>query len=449
MKCLPRRTLHRQAATVIAASLSTVLGSAPALAQVSTTIVPGATNTTVTETVPGQYDIQGGALSDGAAPNLFHHFLHFDLVAGDQAIFRVSDTAIENVIGLIEPSRLGEFDPARINGMLGLTGAEANLYLVSPGGIIMGAQAQLALPADFTATTADGLFFDDAELSVFQSGEAFDASTLTGTPTAYDFTALDPEGIENRGDLAVNQDQSITLLAGNIQNTGTLTAPSGNVNLLATPGGYTVRLSRPGTLLSLELTPNQANLPEFIPTPIDPSTWTTSALPEMLTGGSATQVGRIIQNPDGSFSLVGTAPPVTIDGPYFEEVGTVVLQGDVDVSDRIGGNISVIAPRIALIGADLNADGTATAGQIQIGSLPVDVRAGAPLNLDTVYMYGDRRAQLSASGLRPDSSAGLVYIWADDTVQYYGGATVAGEDGTLFIDAGLDLQRIVPRPRSR
>ncbi|MEO1590007.1 MAG: filamentous hemagglutinin N-terminal domain-containing protein [Cyanobacteria bacterium J06632_22] len=442
MNCLIRRALGIQAATALAASLGVALWTAPTLAD--TTLTPGATNTEITPIGETRYEISGGERSAGPAPNVFHHFTQFDVGQGHEAIF-VVPASIENVIGLIESA-----DPARINGLLGLTGASSNLYLVSPGGVLFGPEAQLSLPADLMVTTADGLIFNETELVAVQSEGSFDATTLTGTPSAYVFTLLEPTAaIENQGTLEVGDNRSITFLAGNVQTSGSLIAPGGTINLAAVPGGYTVRLSRPGALLSLELTPNQADLPEFTPTPIGPETFGSATLPALLTGGSATSVGEIIENPDGSFSLVGTVTPETTTGPNLDEVGTVVVQGRIDVSDTIGGGVSVVAPRVALIGADITADGSSVAGSIQIGSLPVTFQADAPQNLDTVYIYGDRNTRLSASGLEPDSSGGLIYMWADNTVQYYGGAEVAGESSTLFIDAGVQLQRIVPRTSTR
>ena len=446
MNCLPRRALVLQAATATAASVGAVLCNLTAHAQVNTTLVPGVTETDVVQIDSNRYDINGGALSEGTAPNLFHHFLQFDLGATDQVNFNVP-TSVDNVIGLIEA-----LTPAQINGLLSLTGAEANLYLVSPSGIVFGPQAQLALPANLMVTTADALLFDEAELAVVQSGEALDPTGLVGAPSAYVFTMLEPAGIENSGSLAVGAGQSLTLLAGNIQNTGTLTAPGGTVNLAAVPGGYTVRLSRPGSLLSLELTPNQPDIEPFSPTPIGTETFSQQSLPVLLTGGSADEVGQIVQNPDGSFSLVGSVTPdsvVSDDGPNFDEIGTVVVQGEINVSSDIGGDISVVAPRVALIGATLTADGTSAGGTIQVGSLPVDIQPEAPQNLDTAYVYVDRATRLSASGLMPESSAGFIYVWADDTTQYYGSAETAGEDGTLFIDAGVTLQRISPPARGQ
>jgi len=447
MNCLPRRAAFcAKAATTVAASLGAALWTFYPPAQADTSLTPGATDTNVTTPSAGQYEIRGGELSGGATPNLFHHFVQFDIGAGDQVVF-VAPSAIENVIGLIDSS-----NPARINGTLGLTGSGTNLYLVSPNGVVFGPRARLALPANLWVTTADSLLFGEDELLVEQSGP-LDVAGLSGAPTAYVFDILGPSevaaSIDNQGSLAVKPNQSITFLAGSIQTSGSLTARSGAINLAAVPDGYTVRISRPGSLLSLELTPNQANLSPNRPTPIGPDTFSVAAIPERLTGGSATSVGEIVQNEDGSFTLRGNVESVSSSGSNLDEVGTVVVRGDLDVSGNMGGDVSAIGRRIVLIGTDINADGRSVAGTIQIGSLPVNVQRGRPLNLDTVYVYGDRETRLSASGQRPDSSGGTVYIWADDTVQYYGTAEVAGEGSTLFIDAGVDLQRIVPRNSSR
>lgn len=467
MNCLSQCAVSFRTAAATGLSLVIVLGTASAQAQTGTVLAPGATNTSVTPSATeagNQYDITGGALSSGPGQNLIHHFEAFEVGENDTANFVVSGP-VENVVSLIESS-----DPARINGTLKITGTEASLYLVSPSGVLFGSEVQLALPADLTVTTADALQFETTRLAVEQVDGSFDPTDATGTPSAFVFSALEPAAIENQGSLSLKPGQSLTMLAGTVRNVGTLSVPGGTVNLAAVPGGYTVRLSRPGSLLSLELTPNQPDLAPYNPSPIGPETFSATAfdvttLPDQLTGGSVASAGQMVENPDGSFSLVGaatqeaatvaTAETATVatardSSPNLDEVGTVVVQGTVDVSGGVGGKVSVVAPRVALIGADVTAAGTQVGGSIQIGSLPVAAVASeglAPQNMDSVYVYGDRQTQLSANGINADSSGGSVYVWANHTLQYYGQATAAGDYGTVFMDGGVRLDRIVPRTR--
>ncbi|MEL6326052.1 MAG: filamentous hemagglutinin N-terminal domain-containing protein [Cyanobacteria bacterium J06626_23] len=449
MNCLFRCASSLQtivsAGTSVGGCLGAALWIAPAQAQpVPTTLAPGVTDTVITspENNPDQYNITGGVLSEGSAPNLFHHFQQFDVGTNDTATFVVPGQ-VENVINLIE-----NVNPARVNGTLGLTGADANLYLVSPGGVIFGPGAQLALPADLTVTTADALLFDETQLAVVQSGEGFNAAGLTGAPSGHVFTVLEPNGIENQGALGLAANQSLTLLGGTVQNSGTITVPGGTVNLAAVPGGYTVRISRPGNLLSLEITPNATDLEPFEPTPIGPETFDPTDLPGMLTGGESDSGSELVKNPDGSFSVITAVQPETEgNGPNLSEVGTVVVQGAIDVSGTTGGDITLIGPRVALIGATLTAEGTAAGGTIQVGSLPIEVMpdVSTPANLETVFVYADRLTDISTSGITPQSSGGLVYIWSSDTTQYYGQVTAAGEGGTVLID-GVERQPVTPRP---
>lgn len=46
-----------------------------------------------------------------------------------------------------------------INGLIRVTGGNSNLFLINPAGIVFGSQAQLNVPAAFTATTATSIGF--------------------------------------------------------------------------------------------------------------------------------------------------------------------------------------------------------------------------------------------------------------------------------------------------
>ena len=113
---------------------------------------PGATNTLVTPS--GQvFNVTGGAT---AGTNLFHSFSQFGLTQGQTANFQTS-AGITNVL-----SRVTGGSASVINGRIQLSGSTgANLYLMNPAGIIFGNNAQINVPADFVATTADSIGFGD------------------------------------------------------------------------------------------------------------------------------------------------------------------------------------------------------------------------------------------------------------------------------------------------
>ena len=100
------------------------------------------------------FSISGGTLSDDNQ-NLFHSFEFFNLTADETAQF-LSDPNIQNILGRV----IGE-QASIINGTLEVPDSNANLFLMNPAGIFFGADAQLNVPGDFTATTATGIGFED------------------------------------------------------------------------------------------------------------------------------------------------------------------------------------------------------------------------------------------------------------------------------------------------
>ncbi len=125
----------------------------PLLAQ---SITPAADGTgTVVAPNGNQYQITGGSSSSDGA-NLFHSFDRFGLESSESANF-IAPPETMNVLG-----RITGGDASVINGLLQLTGSNANLYLINPSGILFGADARLDLPGSLTVSTADGLRFGDS-----------------------------------------------------------------------------------------------------------------------------------------------------------------------------------------------------------------------------------------------------------------------------------------------
>jgi hypothetical protein len=98
-------------------------------------------------------------------------------------------------------------------------------------------------------------------------------------PAALRLPTAQPGAIVNAGNLAVGTGQSLTLLGGTVINTGTLTAPEGEVTIAAISGEKLVRLTPTGSLLSLDL-------PVETKAAINPQPFNPLTLPELLTGGN-------------------------------------------------------------------------------------------------------------------------------------------------------------------
>ncbi len=232
---------------------------------------------TVVDQNGNQFNINGGTQ---AGDNLFHSFEQLGLDAGQIANF-MSNPDIQNILG-----RVVGGDASVINGLIRVTGGESNLFLMNPAGIIFGPEAQLNVPAAFTATTANGIQIDDYW---FKALGANDYANLVGTPNGFAFTTDNPGVILNDGNLSVSTGQSVSLVGGLVINMGTITAPDGDITIASVPGENLVSISQEGNLLSLALPADTQAAVNGNTLPMTPL-----SLPELLTGGGLPAVTGVV-----------------------------------------------------------------------------------------------------------------------------------------------------------
>ncbi|MBD2446780.1 filamentous hemagglutinin N-terminal domain-containing protein [Nostoc sp. FACHB-152] len=164
--------------------------------------------------------IEGGTQ---AGNNLFHSFSQFSLPTNNTAYFN-NALSIKNIVSRVTGSELSNIDGLiRANGI-------ANLFLLNPNGIIFGPNARLDVGGSFVASTANRINFADGKLF---SAKADQTSSLLSVniPIGLQLNA-NSHSISNAGSLAVKPGENITLLAGAVSHTGSLTAPGGTVQLL-------------------------------------------------------------------------------------------------------------------------------------------------------------------------------------------------------------------------
>ncbi len=257
------------------------------------TVIPAQDGTGSVVTPKGnQLDITGGQFSQDGS-NLFHSFKQFGLNENQIANF-LSNPSIQNIFG-----RVTGGSPSVINGLIQLSGGNSNLFLMNPSGIVFGTNASLNIPADFTATTANGIGFGNNWLHGLGDN---DYAILTGKPNSFAFTMSQPGAIINAGNLGVTDGSNLTLLSGTVASTGKLEAVSGNIIVSAVKGESLVRLSQTGSLLSLEVQPLSSAKNQ--PQPWDLST---ASLAQMLTGGNTNHVTQLIRNSKGEIELKGSS----------------------------------------------------------------------------------------------------------------------------------------------
>ncbi|HEY9831042.1 MAG TPA: CHAT domain-containing protein [Stenomitos sp.] len=386
-------------------SLTGAIAAKPLSAQ---PIVPAADGTDTVVTPKGnQLDITGGRLSgDGA--NLFHSFSQFGLNANQTANF-LSNPNIQNILG-----RVTGGNPSIINGLIQVTGGNnSKLYLMNPAGIVFGSGASLNVPADFTATTANGIGFGN---NWFNATGTNDYSTLVGTPSTFAFTTSQPGSIINAGNLAVNQGQNLTLVGGTVVNTGQLTAPSGTITMTAVPGSNLVRLSQAGHLLSLEIDPTAAAADSGI-TPL--------SLPQLLTGGAGSVATGVTVNRSGQAVLTNSGRIIS------SQTGTATASGTLDVSGQLGGSVHVLGNKVELLGATIHASGINGGGAVLIGG---DYQGkGSVPNASQTLVSQD--SVISADALN-QGNGGRIIAYATETAKIDGtltarGGAVAGNGGLI------------------
>jgi filamentous hemagglutinin family protein len=272
--------------------------AAPTFAQAITPALDG--TGTVVNSVGNTSNIAGGSLSSDGN-NLFHSFNSFGLSQGQIADFQTSAN-IQNILG-----RVVGGDPSFINGLVQVTGSNANLFLLNPAGIVFGPNARLDLTGAFTATTANGVQFGS---NYFNAAESNNYAALIGSPSALAFTVNQPGSIVNSGLLSVRQGQDLNLVGGTVVSTGQLSG--GQVHVASVPGNSLVRIGQPNHLLSLEVQP---------PASTQPNTWSLPvlSLPQLLGAAGGSNATGLTVNPDGTVQLTGS--------------GLEVKAGDVVVKD--------------------------------------------------------------------------------------------------------------------
>lgn len=367
----------------------------PAFAQ-SVTAAADGTGTIVTSD-GNRFDITGGSLSgDGA--NLFHSFEQLGLDQNQAASF-LTDPNVQNVL-----SRVVGGDASVINGLLEVAGSNANLYLLNPAGIIFGTDATLNVPADFMATTADGISFGDEWFSALENN---DYAALVGNPTELLFSNSEPGSILNAGDLTVSEGQTLSLVGGTVVNTGSLTAPGGGVTIAAVPGTGRVNLSHENLLLTLEFKPPGT----AGPTPLA----STLTLSDLLTGGEVSAITGVTVDEQGRLFLTSSSQPV------LAETGTAVVSGDIDVAAETGGTVQVLGDQVSLVGANIDATGSQGGGEVLIGG---NYRGeGSTPTATNTWVDGET---VIAADATVQGDGGRVIVWADDAATFAGTITARG-----------------------
>lgn len=402
--------------------ISSWLIACPALAQ---PVIPASDGTgTIVTSNDSQFTITGGTQ---VGSNLFHSFQQFGLDANQTATF-LATPDLHNILG-----RVVGGNPSIINGLLQVTGGNPNLYLMNPAGIIFGPNASLDVPASFTATTATSIGFGDwghGEMRAwFPAYGTTNYSTLLGNPTSVLVSSsysLTPAFLVNAGNLAVASGRSLNLIGGMVINTGTLSAPGGTVSVLSVPNSSLVRISQPGSLLSLDIDPTQISGGVVLPSPV--------SLPELLTSSRfSSQATGLTVSTDGTVRLTATNTPVP------QQAGTTIVSGVINVSQPSspyslssgqGGIVQVSGNQVGVLSVNINASGEYGGGTVLVGG-GFQGNGQVP---NALYSHVDAKTTIYADALQA-GSGGNVVVWANNTTSFFG--TITAKGGLTSGDGGF------------
>ena len=412
---------------VIGSAIASSTGSA--LAQITPDATLGSENSTVTST--GTVDTINGGATRGA--NLFHSFGEFNVGEGQAAVFN-NPTGIENIL-----TRVTGGNPSNILGTLGVSGGNANLFLINSNGIVFGANASLNIGGSFVASTTNALQFGN--LGFFSAiDKNIPSSLLTINPSALLFNQInqnaaiqnksvapagrDPAGFNANG-LRVPNGKSLLLVGDNVSmDGGRLNANGGRVEL----GG----LNEPGTIL---LGIDGDNLSLIFP-------------------DNVARASVSLTNSSGIFVIGAGGGNIAVNASNLEILGGSILSAGIGQGL---GTPETVAGDIAL-----NATGeirVASAGSIVANLVRLGSKGnGGNIIIDSGSFSLQNGAQLTASTLG-QGNAGNVTVSAKDSLSLADNAFIfstvqaggVGKGGNIDINAATlslnDGARLLTRTR--
>jgi filamentous hemagglutinin family protein len=275
------------------------------------------------------FNINGGTLSSDSQ-NLFHSLQKFGLNKDEIGNF-LTNPNVRNIL-----TRIVGGEASIIDGLIQVTGGNSNLFILNPAGIFFGINASLNLPADFIATTATGIGFDNNLW--FNTFGTNDYQNLVGIPSQLKFNETATGTIINLANLDVARENNLALVAGNTINLGTIASQGGNITISAVAGSNRVRLSQERQILSLEIELPSNERGELLPIRV-------LDLPALLTGLPPEVKTQLNVTSNRNLRLINAdliIPPLP---------GTAIISGNLNVDN---GHIQVLGEHIFVGAANIN-----------------------------------------------------------------------------------------------
>ena len=405
-----RRLRYKHLAFGVGLALGSLLVCGVALA---------ASGASATESPTGGKVIGGaGSITQNGAETIVKQ--QSKLLALDWQTFNVGKDASvrfdQPSLNAVALNRILDQNPSQIFGKINSNG---QIFLINTHGIIFGSSAQL---------NVGGLV----------------ASTLDLTPDDFlqQHFSLDAHGghagIVNHGTIAAARGGSVTLIGGNVQNSGLIVADYGRINL---DGADKAVLDFDGNgLINVQITGAlQKRFDSEQSAVANKGTLKATSGNVVLQASAAKDLFTNLVNNSGVIDAHG----ISTDGGVVRLVGNggnAVSSGRIDASGVHGGNIQVLSDKdVLLTSGTLDASGTHGGGEVLVGG---DAHGANPLVPNAEHAEVDSGVSIDASAGQT-GDGGKVVVWSDHGTRYHGhiasrGGDVAGNGGFVEV-SGKDF----------
>jgi filamentous hemagglutinin family protein len=354
-----------------------------AIAPIAAALTPPATAAVhLSGVVSGTASVsQNGAITTiRTSNNAILNFSQFDIAPGSTVDFLQPSAASR------ELDHINSGTPSLVNGSIVSNGT---VYLVNPAGVIFGPGA---------VVDVNGIYVAGSHMA--------DQDFLNKTDHFSGISAV----VSNSGQIRANQ---VYLIGSQVINQGSIVAPRGMVAMLA---GSDVLVSQQGSHVTAKVVPAVAAASANV----------NSSQTDLRTSGlAAGDVYSLAIRHTGSIQ----AANVLINGGG----GQVQVSGSIDASSKTagttGGTVAITGGQVNLVSAEINADGPAGGGTVEIGGGP---HGGGDLaHADSVWL--DSGTIINADAIS-NGPGGSITLWSDANAS--SSATLTARGGPLGGDGG-------------
>ncbi|HEU4816041.1 YDG domain-containing protein, partial [Janthinobacterium sp.] len=340
-------------------------------------------NPALPQVVNGQasFNQQGNIFSITNTPNTIINWQSFSIHAGEITRFiqQNGNSAVLN--------RITGQDPSKILGALESNG---KVFLINPNGIVFGQGAKV----DVNGLVASSLGMSNED---FLAGKRqFTAGGVAG-------------GVSNAGLINAGKGGQVLLIAPNVENTGIITAPNGEVILAA---GRSVQLADPGN----------PQLRVLVSAPADQALNLGQIIAQ---GGSIGMAGALVSQRgvlNANSAVVGENGRIVLkaSGKALLEAGSVTSATG---AAGTGGQIQVLGEQVGLLGnAKIDASGATGGGTVLLGG-DYQGKNAAVQNARQVLVGKD--ASVNADAI-VSGNGGKVIAWGNESAQVHGSISARG-----------------------